>query len=1597
MLQRLGIRGKLLMVVAVPTLVLLLATVFVVWTANSDLSTARNSAQLIDLVGDSAPLIENLQAERAAASSYLRTVDDGEAKVITSRAGVNTTLASLRNLAADDPALAGFADQVAAIIAGNGTDAGLEAARVVGTVDVSGTEFPVWPTAEDAAKAQADYERMAAAVTEIIPLVPAGEFQSDLISLPELLRTEGESTVALVTDGAKYSGELPGLFNASISAASTFGTASRGIADRPENQTVIAVGVDVARQLEELEALRARVTGGSILPRAAELQYTALITDLLTMNRNVANSVSDRQLAAYLGAYVSLEEVFESTRSEEVYVARKVREGYWVAGEITQYQALYFGTNNALDAARLTVEPLTDITPVPEFGASYSATEVSGFETIRNRIVEDGTVDALADQRSAGWEQQVAEELEVMAPIRAEIIDKVESDTSALVRSSVVQLIATVIVALIVFIVSQLITQAIARRIINPLRRLTTTATAVRQELPRLVERVAMPGQTVDVSEVQIPVESNDEVGRLAEAFNSVNAATLSIAAEQAALRGSISEMFVNVARRDQVLLNRQLASIDEMERTEDNQETLTKLFALDHLATRMRRNSESLLVLAGIDTGRRLRRPMPLSDVIRTASSEIELYERVQLELDADPAMLGHSALTAAHLFAELLENATVFSDPGTQVVVRTTERDGAFVVSVIDSGIGMTPSELAEANSRVASTAASEILGAQRLGLFVVGRIARRVGARVHLESAEGKGTEATVVMPPSLFDASLGYSAGHVSSSTADTNLHAPAALVHHSASVEETPAPAPRGVSAYQPTVIEQGTSLSGRAPDAPEVEAAPLVARAPQSQAIPVAAPAATPQNDIDSLMAADAAAAPAAQQVDLGELTEGVTAVGLPTRRRRGPAGPESPQDTSSIIALPQRASDAQLSALQSAATTGFTPILAADEVSPESAEARSRVFRGFRPLRGHEAEAVELAPDAESLGHAVRRGASATEPVLAPEPTPDLAPDTPAAVPVVSETASETATEAVKPEGFEPAATSEDRSYDVMRNFAVEAADPRDERAPIIRQSPLITTGYVDDNSAPSGSAGEGAQPPVEMLVPQLVEDDEPLAVAPSARERFAPVERIYEARSQEPSAGVESVSLDDLISEPQPRETAPPVTPAVAPKPQASPYAAQVPESLVGDSHVSRAPLYPAATDEWRSRESHDVQFESDPVTSVPSLDDLILDGSSASHADARGGFFSRLFGKGGKGADQGSTYAAPASAPTPVVRPVGPATGPTLSPPSPAWAVPAPEPVRREEPPTIQPQPEAFNPPPATVEPTWASEPQRQGQAEPRGEFAPSGAIDQFRPMAVEPEPEATHRYVEPVAPTPVESFDRYAQPAPQPAAESFDRYAQPAPQASAEPADRYANPLHPGSGADVEEAPQWTTLPPAFSVAQPQYGEPAPYGFPPNGPSQPNFAEFTGGNRQAAAPAHALDHAATVYSPDQLARPLGWETAGASALQAAAPEKATEYRPVVQITPQDNGPGEQDFASAVFSELSSLAAERPKVEKTSAGLQKRTPVAREPQPIEPIQSVAAAPRDAEAVRSRFSAFYSGTQRARDDAQNFNDSTQGSLTES
>ncbi len=196
------------------------------------------------------------------------------------------------------------------------------------------------------------------------------------------------------------------------------------------------------------------------------------------------------------------------------------------------------------------------------------------------------------------------------------------------------------------------------------------------------------------------------------------------------------ADTFVNIARRNQALLGRQLSLIDALERHEEDPDTLASLYRLDHLATRMRRNAESLLVLAGIDAGRRLREPMPLADVIRTAAGEIEQYERVDVMQHTDPSLLAHAALPAAHLLAEIIENAAQFSPSASRVLVMASATTAGVRIAVTDTGLGMTPDEITAAEAVLSSAGGGA--GHARLGFHVVARIARRLGATVSIHPA-------------------------------------------------------------------------------------------------------------------------------------------------------------------------------------------------------------------------------------------------------------------------------------------------------------------------------------------------------------------------------------------------------------------------------------------------------------------------------------------------------------------------------------------------------------------------------------------------------------------------------------------------------------------------------------------------------------------------------------------------------------------------------------------------------------------------------------------------------------------------------------------
>ncbi|WP_328438397.1 nitrate- and nitrite sensing domain-containing protein [Streptomyces sp. NBC_00444] len=313
---------------------------------------------------------------------------------------------------------------------------------------------------------------------------------------------------------------------------------------------------------------------------------------------------------------------------------------------------------------------------------------------------------------------------------------------------------AAVVVALLAaFILAGMV----ARQMSRSMRQLRNAAFGIaEQRLPMLVDQLSRtdPGR-VDTRVAPIPINSTDEIGEVARAFDQVHREAVRLAAEQALLRGNINAIFTNLSRRNQSLIEGQLTLITDLENNEADPDQLENLFKLDHLATRMRRNGENLLVLAGEEPGRRWDQPVPLVDVLRAASSEVEQYERIELSGVPEAEIHGRAVTDLVHLLAELLENATTFSSPQTKVRVTATRLpDGRVMIEIHDKGIGLTAEDFADINHKLANPPTVDAAISQRMGLFVVGRLSDRHGIRVQLRpSGEQAGTTSLVMLPDAI----------------------------------------------------------------------------------------------------------------------------------------------------------------------------------------------------------------------------------------------------------------------------------------------------------------------------------------------------------------------------------------------------------------------------------------------------------------------------------------------------------------------------------------------------------------------------------------------------------------------------------------------------------------------------------------------------------------------------------------------------------------------------------------------------------------------------------------------------------------------------
>jgi signal transduction histidine kinase len=406
-------------------------------------------------------------------------------------------------------------------------------------------------------------------------------------------------------------------------------------------------------------------------------------------------------------------------------------------------------------------------------------------------------------------------------------------------------LLVTSLVTLLLLLLVLLVSAIVARSLVRPLRMLRADALDVAgNRLPEMVRRLSQSEGADEGVEIEpIGVTSTDEIGEVARAFDQVHREAVRLAADEAILRGNLNAMFINLSRRSQSLIERQLSLIDSLEQSEQDSGRLSSLFRLDHLATRMRRNSENLLVLAGHEVSRRWSQPVALVDVLRAAISEIEQYERVVLNVQPGIVVVGQAVNDVVHLVAEIVENATTFSPEDTQVYVSGQPlSSGGVLLDITDNGVGISDQEMSHANWRLDNPPVVDVAVSRRMGLFVVGRLAAKHGVRVRLRHAQAGGLTALIWLPDMVAAPEVTASLGRLRRFEAEdfgpaASLSAPTATALPSAASQATAA---ARIPRFSPT-----SPIKPAAPPAPPfspIAGAGTPARNPQNAQNPQKAP-----------------------------------------------------------------------------------------------------------------------------------------------------------------------------------------------------------------------------------------------------------------------------------------------------------------------------------------------------------------------------------------------------------------------------------------------------------------------------------------------------------------------------------------------------------------------------------------------------------------------------------------------------------------------------------------------------------------------------------------------------------------------------------
>jgi signal transduction histidine kinase len=571
--------------------------------------------------------------------------------------------------------------------------------------------------------------------------------------LVQALEDERDETTGVISGGSPS--VLNRWYDATNAAAVRVRALAAGIGGSfPANIQASAATVRSVITPSGLNALRSTASQDAL---AVIADYAAPIGDMITLNDQIAQGISDPGLVNDVRTLNSLSVVKDQAAQQRALLYNALTQQFFADGE---QPALTTALSEEL-VDKTSFE--TTATPAEQrfFSNTVAGPRVNEAEGIEDLILTSGTLDTTPlnislKRAPTEWYSTMSSTVNDMQTVELQVARNIVARSQVLQQGAEQSARFSAILTVVVLLLVLIATLVVARSLVLPLRRLRAGALDIATvQLPERVRQLAEapdPATSLEVAPIDVP--SSDEIGQVARAFDQVHSEAVRLAGNEAMLRSSFNAMFVNLSRRSQSLIERLARTIDSLEQNEQDPDRLSSLFSMDHLVTRMRRNSENLLLLAGHDSARKWSEAVSLADVIRAATSEIEQYARVGLSIQPGVAISGQAVSDIVRLLAEIIENATIFSPRDTQVRVSAQElSSGGVLIEVSDNGVGLSEARLAEMNLRLINPPVIDVSVSRHMGLFAVARLAERHGVRVRLRAGSPQALTALVWLPDSL----------------------------------------------------------------------------------------------------------------------------------------------------------------------------------------------------------------------------------------------------------------------------------------------------------------------------------------------------------------------------------------------------------------------------------------------------------------------------------------------------------------------------------------------------------------------------------------------------------------------------------------------------------------------------------------------------------------------------------------------------------------------------------------------------------------------------------------------------------------------------